>query len=253
MPDAIIDVININKYYGETVRTQVLFDISLQLDKGRFTAFIGPSGSGKTTLMNILSLLDKPDDGRVIIDDLDVSNISLDHLAGSRAEKIGFVFQFHYLLPEFTALENVVMPARLIKGFNEKQVFKRGLQLLERLGVGAQQGKFPSQMSGGQQQRVAIARSLINAPALVFADEPTGNLDRKSGEDVLALLREMVQDNGATLIMVTHDRDIALTANRIIELVDGRICRDLDVSTLGSDTARQQLSELSCSYKPEPK
>ncbi len=222
MADIII-LDRINKFYGNEVVFQVLFDINLSIKSGQFTAFIGPSGSGKSTLLNIIGLLESPTSGKVFLDGQDISRLNKDELAAYRNEKIGFIFQFHYLLPEFTALENILIPYWIGKGRPPGEVVDRALHLMKRIGIEQLGGKYPNQLSGGQQQRVAIARSLINNPKIIFADEPTGNLDSKTSNMVMELLKEIVSENKTTLVMVTHDRDISAGADRMIEIVDGRI------------------------------
>lgn len=224
--DDIIILQKINKFFGDTVLTQVLFDIDLTIQSGGFTAFIGPSGSGKSTLLNIIGLLESPTSGKIILDGQDVSELDKDELARYRNEKIGFIFQFHYLLPEFTALENILIPYWIGKGQPPSEVVDHALYLMERIGIAETSQKYPNQMSGGQQQRVAIARSLINRPRIIFADEPTGNLDRKNSMKVMELMHEIIRENQINLVMVTHDREIAAVSDRVIELVDGRINRD---------------------------
>ncbi|NQS76067.1 MAG: ABC transporter ATP-binding protein [Peptococcaceae bacterium] len=216
----------INKFYGDEVVVQVLFDIDLAIKGGQFTAFIGPSGSGKSTLLNIVGLLETPTSGAVFLDGQDISGMSKDELASYRNEKIGFIFQFHYLLPEFTALENILIPYWIGKGKPPEKVVSRAMYLMERIGIEMCSNKYPHQLSGGQQQRVAIARSLINRPKLLLADEPTGNLDSKTSNMVMELLREIVRVDKMNLVMVTHDRDIAAGVDRVIEIVDGRINND---------------------------
>ncbi len=217
----------------------MLFDIDLSIKNSQFTAFIGPSGSGKSTLLNIIGLLEAPTGGKVFLDGQDISGLGKCGLAAFRNEKIGFIFQFHYLLPEFTALENVLIPYWIGKGKPPKDVVDRAMYLLERIGMQQYGGKYPHQLSGGQQQRVAIARSLINQPKLIFADEPTGNLDSKTSGMVMELLKEIVKENKTNLVMVTHDRDIASSADRVIEIVDGRINYDF---TVDSSTRAMALS-----------
>ncbi|MBP7332254.1 MAG: ABC transporter ATP-binding protein, partial [Firmicutes bacterium] len=180
--DDIIVLDKINKSYGDEVVVQVLFDIDLSIKSGQFTAFIGPSGSGKSTLLNIIGLLEAPTSGNVIMEGQDISGLDKNELASYRNEKIGFIFQFHYLLPEFTALENILIPYWIGKGKPPKEVVGRAMYLMERIGIEQSGGKYPKQLSGGQQQRVAIARSLINRPKIIFADEPTGNLDSKTSD-----------------------------------------------------------------------
>lgn len=246
--DDIIVLDKINKSYGEQVVVQVLFDIDLSIKSGQFTAFIGPSGSGKSTLLNIIGLLEAPTSGKVILDGQDISGLGKDELAACRNEKIGFIFQFHYLLPEFTALENVLIPYWISKGRPPKEVVGRAMYLMERIGIEQYGGKYPNQLSGGQQQRVAIARSLINQPKIIFADEPTGNLDSKTSGMVMELLREIVREDKSNLVMVTHDRDIAAGSDRVIEIVDGRINCDFNVDRMGREEVRQELEHLACTF-----
>lgn len=248
----IIVLDKINKFYGETVVVQVLFDIDLTIRSGQFTAFIGPSGSGKTTLLNIIGLLESPTSGKIYLDGQDISELDRDELALYRNQKIGFIFQFHYLLPEFTALENILIPYWIGKGRPPQEIVDRAMYLMERIGIRQYNDKYPSQMSGGQQQRVAIARSLINQPKIIFADEPTGNLDSKSSEMVMELLREIIKENDTNLVMVTHDRKIATTADRVIELVDGRINKDYLIDQMGKEQVREKLEHLACTIGDEP-
>jgi lipoprotein-releasing system ATP-binding protein len=248
----IIVLDKINKFYGETVIVQVLFDIDLTIQGGQFTAFIGPSGSGKTTLLNIIGLLESPTSGKIYLDGQDISELDRDELALYRNQKIGFIFQFHYLLPEFTALENILIPYWIGKGRPPQEIVDRAMYLMERIGIRQYNDKYPSQMSGGQQQRVAIARSLINQPKIIFADEPTGNLDSKSSEMVMELLKEIIKENNTNLVMVTHDRKIATTADRVIELVDGRINKDYLIDQMGKEQVREKLEHLACTIGDEP-
>ncbi len=248
----IIVLDKINKFYGDTVVVQVLFDIDLTIRSGQFTAFIGPSGSGKTTLLNIIGLLESPTSGKIYLDGQDISELDRDELALYRNQKIGFIFQFHYLLPEFTALENILIPHWIGKGKPSQEIIDRAMYLMERIGIRQYNDKYPSQMSGGQQQRVAIARSLINQPKIIFADEPTGNLDSKSSEMVMELLKEIIKENNTNLVMVTHDRNIATTADRVIELVDGRINKDYFLDQMGREQVREKLEHLACTIGDEP-
>lgn len=248
----IIVLDKINKFYGDTVVVQVLFDIDLTIRSGQFTAFIGPSGSGKTTLLNIIGLLEPPTSGKIYLDGQDISELDRDELALYRNQKIGFIFQFHYLLPEFTALENILIPHWIGKGKPSQEIIDRAMYLMERIGIRQYNDKYPSQMSGGQQQRVAIARSLINQPKIIFADEPTGNLDSKSSEMVMELLKEIIKENNTNLVMVTHDRNIATTADRVIELVDGRINKDYFLDQMGREQVREKLEHLACTIGDEP-
>lgn len=246
--DDIIVLDKINKFYGDEVVVQVLFDIDLSIKSGQFTAFIGPSGSGKSTLLNIIGLLEAPTSGNVIMDGQDISGLDKNELASYRNKKIGFIFQFHYLLPEFTALENILIPYWIGKGKPPKEVVGRAMYLMERIGIEQSGGKYPNQLSGGQQQRVAIARSLINRPKIIFADEPTGNLDSKTSDIVMELLKEIVREDKTNLVMVTHDRDIAAGADRVIEIVDGRINCDFTVDRMGKEEVRRELEHLACTF-----
>ena len=223
--DDIIILEKINKFYGDEVVFQVLFDI-LYIKRGKFTTIVGPSGSGKSTLLNIIGLLESPTSGKVFLDGQDVSSLNKDELAACRNEKIGFIFQFHYLLPEFTAIENILIPYWIGKGRPPGEIVDRALHLMDRIGIKKFSGKYPNQLSGGQQQRVAIARALINKPKIIFADEPTGNLDSKTSNLVMELLKEIVDEQKTSLVMVTHDPNIAAGADRVVEIVDGRINSD---------------------------
>ena len=226
--DKIIKLDKINKFYGDKIRTQVLFDIELEFTKSSFNSIIGASGSGKSTLLNILGTLDKPDTGQVIIDGRKTDGLSANELALLRSETIGFIFQFHYLLPEFTALENVLMPYRIMKSGNDKKAADRAKELLELVGLLNVINNPANNMSGGQQQRTAIARALMNEPKIILADEPTGNLDSESTENIYEILRDINQKTKTTFIIITHDRRIAEKADRIIVIKDGRIYLDLD-------------------------
>ncbi len=245
----IIVLEKINKFFGEEVVVQVLFDIDLSIKSGQFTVFIGPSGSGKSTLLNIIGLLETPTSGKVVLEGQDISGLDKNELASYRNEKIGFIFQFHYLLPEFTALENILVPYWIGKGKPSLDIVDRARYLMKRIGIEQFGDKYPNQMSGGQQQRVAIARSLINRPKIIFADEPTGNLDSKTSDMVMELLKEIVRENETNLVMVTHDRDIAVGADRVIEIVDGRINCDFTVDRMGKENVRQELEHLASTFQ----
>lgn len=223
----IIELKNINKEYGTKNKTKVLFDLNLGFEEKSFNSIIGQSGSGKSTLLNIIGLLDAPSSGNVLFNNRDVSQLNKKQLATLRNETLGFIFQFHYLLPEYTALENVLLPYRISKKPLTKEVVQRANELLELMGLTKVKHNLANNMSGGQQQRVAIARSLINNPKIVLADEPTGNLDSKSTEQIYALLREINHIYGTTFIIITHDRKIAEKADRIVEIKDGRINLDI--------------------------
>jgi lipoprotein-releasing system ATP-binding protein len=208
---------------GTPVETEVLHDIDLAMRKGEFLALMGPSGSGKSTLLNIIGLLDRPTSGRLFINGQDTSALADGELTRLRGHSIGFVFQYHYLISAFTALENVMMPMLVDRGFPSPDVERRAATLMEQVGLTAVAGNLAMNMSGGQQQRVAIARSLAMRPDLVLADEPTGNLDTKSADGAFELMREVNRQNGTTFLIVTHNMDLARRCDRIIEVVDGRI------------------------------
>lgn len=227
----IVELKKINKIYGEKTPnpTQVLFDLDLSFEEKSFNSIIGQSGSGKSTLLNILGTLDKATSGHVLINGKDTQKMDKNELSNLRNESIGFIFQFHYLLPEFTALENVLMPYRITKKPITKEILDRANELLEIVGLTKVKNNLAINMSGGQQQRVAIARALVNNPKIILADEPTGNLDSDTTEQVYDLLREINKKFETTFIIITHDRNIAEKADRIIEIKDGRI--NLDIYT----------------------
>ncbi len=214
-----INIKNINKTYGkDDSEVHALRNCSLTVKDGELVAIIGKSGSGKTTLLNLLGGLDRADSGEIFYDDTDISKLGDSKLAAFRLEKIGFVFQFFDLLSELTAEENILLPAKLAnnKAVDFEDITKR-LELSDRL------RHYPSQLSGGQQQRVAIARALINNPKVILCDEPTGNLDEKSGAEVMKLLTELNQNNNRTIIIITHDPDVAARCQRVVEISDGEI------------------------------
>ncbi|MDD4987314.1 MAG: ABC transporter ATP-binding protein [Candidatus Izemoplasmatales bacterium] len=228
MPN-VIELNQINKIYGEKSKfpTQVLFDINLTFAEGSFSSIIGQSGSGKSTLLNLLGTLDKPSSGVIKINGIETQKMTAKSLSTLRNETIGFIFQFHYLLPEFTAIENVLLPYKISKKPLTDDIIKRAEELLDIVGLTKVKNNLSINMSGGQQQRVAIARSLMNQPKIVLADEPTGNLDSDSTEQIYNLLREINQKLGTTFIIITHDRHIAEKADRIIEIKDGKIFMDV--------------------------
>ena len=216
----VIRIENVTKdYITEEITTKVLHDIDLTAKKGDFIAISGPSGSGKSTLLNILGLLDTPTSGTYFLNGKDVTKLSEDELSDFRSKEIGFVFQQFNLLKRISVLDNVVLPA-IYSGMKPNERIERGKELLTRVGLGEQIYKKPNQLSGGQQQRVAIARALMNKPSLILADEPTGNLDTKSGEEVMRILKEL-NTQGNTILMITHEADIAAQAKRIVHIRDG--------------------------------
>ena len=222
---AILRVEGVHKYYemGET-RVHALRGVSVEVEPGGFVAVMGASGSGKSTLMNILGCLDRPTSGRYLLEGVDVSGLDKKTLAGIRNRKLGFVFQGFNLLARTTALENTALPTLYTKIDAQERV-KRASEALALVGLADRAGHFPSQMSGGQQQRVAIARALVNRPSILFADEPTGNLDSRTSIEIMAVLQDL-NDRGLTIVMVTHEPDIAQFAKRVIVFRDGTIRKD---------------------------
>ncbi len=212
-----------NKRYSKDANVvTALADVSLRIDSGEFVAIVGPSGSGKSTLLHVLGLLDRPDEGLFRFEDRDVSTLDSDELAHLRNQRIGFVFQAFHLLPKTPAVENVELP--LIYS-DRDDLSGLAHKALERVGLADRATHLPSELSGGQQQRVAIARALVNDPDLILADEPTGNLDSQSGLEVMGILQEL-NDQGKTIVLVTHDAEVARVASRLIRIVDGQITED---------------------------
>ena len=214
------------KEYGDAQRTRALDGVDLALGRGELVALIGPSGSGKSTLLHIVGLLDRPSAGRVVLAGRDTTELDERERTAIRAHDLGFVFQFHHLLPAFSALENVMLPAWGDRGTTSRELRSAAEDILRTVGLGDRIHYRAANLSGGQQQRVAIARALVHRPALVLADEPTGNLDTASAEDVFALMRSFNRELGTTVLVVTHDPRIAARCDRVVELLDGRIVAD---------------------------
>jgi putative ABC transport system ATP-binding protein len=231
-----IEVRNLTKVFQkDNLEVRVLEDISVTINEGEFVAIMAPSGMGKSTFLNILGCLDKPTSGTYILDGVAVQGMGDDELSRIRNKKIGFVFQTFHLLPRMTAWENVTLP--LIYGDTDSRMKVRAIEALKAVGLGDRVGHLPRELSGGQQQRVAIARALINDPRIIFADEPTGNLDSKSGQDIMNIFRKL-HSEGRTLVVVTHDTDVALQADRIIEMKDGRISSDRTTGSRSNEVAQ---------------
>jgi lipoprotein-releasing system ATP-binding protein len=218
----------VDKVYPGVIDNQVLFGIDLSFKKGSFNSIVGESGSGKSTLLNIIGTLDKPTRGEVVINGINTSSMNRNQLAELRNQTIGFVFQFHYLLPEFTALENVLMPYNIKHSRLDNEILKRADELFEMVGISKVKNNMANKMSGGQQQRTAVVRALINNPGIFLADEPTGNLDSENTATMYKIFREINTKYGTTFIIVTHDRRIAEETDRIIEIKDGRINIDIN-------------------------
>jgi lipoprotein-releasing system ATP-binding protein len=226
MAESLLVVEGVVKEYGRAVVTRALDGVDLRFEKGEFTALIGPSGSGKSTLLNVIGLLERPTRGRVLVDGEDTTTLDEASLTRLRAKALGFVFQFHHLLPMFTALENVMLPAWGDEGAPSPAMKARAVELLEAVGLADRMRFKATELSGGQQQRVAIARALSRRPPLVLADEPTGNLDTQSSSEVFALMRRFNRELSTTFLVVTHDPRIAEQCDRVVEIVDGRIAGD---------------------------
>ncbi len=210
---------NITKRYGEL---EVLKGVSLQIDEGEIVSIVGSSGAGKSTLLHIIGTLDRPDSGTLVINGVEAGKLKDKKLSDFRNRSIGFVFQFHHLLPEFTALENVCIPA-FIAGKSQAEAEKRAAELLGFLGLGERMGHKPSELSGGEQQRVAVARALVNRPAVVLADEPSGNLDSRSAKELHQMFFDLRQEFNQTFVIVTHNDELANMADRKLEMKDGQI------------------------------
>jgi lipoprotein-releasing system ATP-binding protein len=223
----VIELKKVDKVYSGLVDTQVLFGIDLSFEEGSFNSLVGESGSGKSTLLNVIGTLDRPTRGELFISGKRTNDMGKNQLSELRNSSIGFVFQFHYLLPEFTAMENVLIPYLIGRKGADRSAAKRADELFEMLGISSVKNNPANKMSGGQQQRTAIARALINNPKIILADEPTGNLDSENTSTIYKIFREINQRYGTTFVIVTHDRRIAEETDRIVEIKDGRIVVDL--------------------------
>ncbi|MCX8198040.1 MAG: ABC transporter ATP-binding protein [Candidatus Micrarchaeota archaeon] len=221
---ALMQLIGVSKIYqmGEE-KVYALRDVNMEIHEGEFTAILGPSGSGKSTLLNMLGLLDTPTTGKIILDGIDTTALSQKELAAVRGKKIGFIFQMFNLIPSLTVLQNVAMPA-IIANQPKEKAFEKASAILEEIGMGNRLLHYPNQLSGGQRQRVAIARALINDPDIILADEPTGNLDSRTGHEVLRRFKEL-HDKGKTILIVTHDLEVAKITKRTIHVADGKVSR----------------------------
>lgn len=225
--DNILELKKITKYYGKKIRTQVLFGMDLEIKKGSFNSIIGQSGSGKSTLLNIIGTLDNASEGDVIINGENIKNFNKKQLASLRNETMGFIFQFHYLLPEFTVLENILIPYRIQNRKINKEIMEKAEELIELVGLTNVKNNLATNLSGGQQQRTAIARALINQPEIILADEPTGNLDSDTTDQIYDLMRDINKKYETTFIVITHDQSVAEKTDRIIEIKDGKIIMDV--------------------------
>ena len=222
-PQPVIEAEGLSRRLAGEIVVTLVEDASIAVQPGEFVAITGASGSGKSSLLYLLGLLDRPTSGRIWLRGEEVSELDEDALAELRLAQLGFVFQFHFLLPEFTALENVMLPMQRLGAVPQAEIEARAMALLTALGLRDDAGKFPRQLSGGQSQRVAIARALVNDPLLILADEPTGNLDSVASANVQQILKDLAHRSGRAVIVVTHDRDFAAGADRVIQMSDGRI------------------------------
>lgn len=245
----ILQLESVVKEYGNDVVTRVLHGVDLSIAQGEFSAIIGPSGSGKSTLLNIIGLLDRPTSGHLYIRGEDTGELDEDGLTRLRGRTIGFIFQFHHLIPAFNALENVYMPLFIDRGYVDKEMKDIASSLLERVGMGQYAHRKVSELSGGQQQRVAIARALSLGPPIVLADEPTGNLDTDTADEMFALFRQFNREDGTSWLIVTHDPRLADRTDRIIRVVNGRIVFD---ETGPPSTPCRACGHGPCVYKDHP-
>ncbi|MFY7970340.1 MAG: ABC transporter ATP-binding protein [Flavobacteriales bacterium] len=222
-PKEILRAEGITRYFDDPVRFKVLDDVSFSINRGEFISVVGKSGSGKSTLLYVLSTMDTDYEGKLYLDHQLLSGLSGSELAQVRNEKIGFVFQFHYLLNEFSVLQNVAIPAIKLGKWSKSEIEDRAMEHLRILDVADQALKMPNQLSGGQKQRIAIARALINDPLIIMGDEPTGNLDKKNSDTVFDIFKSLAHEKGQTLLVVTHDPEFAQKTDRILEMRDGRL------------------------------
>jgi lipoprotein-releasing system ATP-binding protein len=232
----LVEAVGVTRMLPGAVPVTLVRDVDLAIGPGEFVAITGPSGSGKSSLLYLLGLLDRPTEGRVLIEGEDTEGLSPGALARIRRARLGFVFQFHFLLPEFSARENLLVPMRRLGG-EDAALVARAEALLARFGLGDAMDKLPEQLSGGMRQRVAVARALANEPALILADEPTGNLDSSNAAAMFDLFEQLVAEHGRSIVVVTHDRGLAERATRQVRLVDGRIVEDSGAASLGAMTA----------------
>ena len=223
-PPSLLEAQHITRRLPEGVT--LVADASVKVGRGEFIAITGPSGSGKSSLLYLLGLLDRPTEGRVLLEGRDTASLSAAELANLRLARLGFVFQFHFLLPEFSTLDNVLIPIRRLGRFKDAAARMQAMRLLEALGMAEAAAKLPEQLSGGMRQRAAIARALANDPAIILADEPTGNLDTRNAAAVFDIFQRLAAEEGRAILVVTHDAELAKRANRRIHLVDGRIVSD---------------------------